>query len=86
MSKTIFLLAMTLRLIMKKAFSAIDLLIGLLVITAVIMLLFKTFYSVEPLNTVTPDVIQEHVDKTVNEIEQMRQETIDYNTKINNEL
>lgn len=69
---------------MKKAFGAIDLLIGLLVTIAVMMLLIKTFYGVQPLNTITPDNVQEHVDKTVNEIEEMRQQTIDYNKQILN--
>ena len=67
---------------MKKAFGLIDLLIGLLVVTATTILIFKTFYRPEPLNTITPNTIQEHVDKTVNEIEQMRQETIDYNKQM----
>lgn len=67
---------------MKKAFGLIDLLIGLLVVTAVAMLAMRTFYHPDPLNTITPDAVQEHVDKTVNEIEQMRQQTIDYNKQI----
>lgn len=70
----------------KYGFGLTDLLIGLLVTTALVILLFKTFYGVQPLNTITPDTVQEHVDKTVNEIETMRQETIDYNKNFENEL
>lgn len=70
----------------KNAFGAIDLLIGLLVTIAVALLVMRTFYGTEPLNTITPDSVQEHVDKTVNDIEQMRQQTIDYNKNFENEL
>ena len=70
----------------KNAFGIIDLLKGLLVTTAVVMLVMQTFYKAEPLNTVTSDKVKEHVDKTVNEIEQMRQQTIDYNKKFEKEL
>lgn len=69
----------------KNAFGAIDLLIGLLVTAAVVLLVMRTFYRTEPLNTITPDSVQKHVDKTVNDIEQMRQETIDYNKQILNQ-
>lgn len=67
----------------KNGFGAIDILIGL-VITAFIFIIGMS--SLKGISTIklngsktTPQSVQEQVDKQVNEIEQMRQQTIDYN-------
>ena len=69
-----------------KAFGAIDLLIGL-VITAFIFFVsinaFKGTSSLKINNTpLNEQSVKEQVDETVNEIEQMRQQTIDYNKQM----
>lgn len=69
----------------KLGFGAIDLLIGL-VITAVIFLIgMNTLNGVSSLklngNPVNTQSVQEYVDDTVNEIENMRQQTIQYNNR-----
>lgn len=66
----------------KGAFGAIDLLIGL-VITAFIFLIgmnaMKGLSSINLNgNSVDTKSVQEHVDEQVNEIENMRQQTINY--------
>ena len=72
---------------MKKAFGAIDLLIGLLITTAIFMVCMNSFkgISINPKDADTRSV-KEHVDAQVNEIEQMRQQSINIQTDIlNNE-
>ncbi len=66
-----------------KAFGAIDLLVTL-IITAVILLIgINSLKGISSLklndSPVDSESVQEHVDKTVNEIEKMRQESIKYN-------
>lgn len=64
---------------MKKAFGAIDLLVGLLITTAVFMVGMNTMKGIKFNNTPADTrSIQEHVDAQVKEIEQMRQQTIDF--------
>ena len=73
---------------MKKAFGAIDLLIGLLITTAIFMVCMNSFkgISINPKDADTRSV-KEHVDAQVNEIEQMRQQSINIQTDIlNNEV
>lgn len=70
----------------RKGFGAISLLLGL-VITAIIFLIgINTFKGVSSIkmkdSSIDSQSVQEHVDQTVNEIEQMRQQTIDYNTQM----
>lgn len=65
-----------------KAYGTIDLLLGLLITAAAAMLVMKTFYGTQPLNTITPEAVQEHVDKTVNEVEQLREQSINYNKQL----
>ena len=65
---------------------AISLLLGL-VITAIIFLIgINTFKGVSSIkmkdSSIDSQSVQEHVDQTVNEIEQMRQQTIDYNKQM----
>ena len=66
----------------RNGFGAIDLLLGLLITAAVAMLVMKTFYGTQPLNTITPETVQEHVDKTVNEVEQLREQSINYSKQL----
>ncbi len=67
-----------------KAFGAIDLLIGLL-ITSVIFIIgintFKGISSIKINNSANTKSIEQEVDKTVNEIETMRKQSIEYNNK-----
>lgn len=70
----------------RNGFGAISLLLGL-VITAIIFLIgvqtFKGVSSIKIKNSsLDSQSVQEHVDQTVSEIEQMRQQTIDYNKKM----
>lgn len=70
----------------RKGFGAISLLLGL-VITAIIFLIgINTFKGVSSIkmkdSSIDSQSVQEHVDQTVNEIEQMRQQTIDYNKQM----
>lgn len=65
---------------MKNAFGAIDLLIGLLIISVVFIICMKSFNGISPLNnSVDTKNIQTEVDQKINEIEQMRQQTIEFN-------
>lgn len=70
----------------RNGFGAISLLLGL-VITAIIFLIgvqtFKGVSSIKIKNSsLDSQSVQEHVDQTVSEIEQMRQQTIDYNKQM----
>lgn len=70
----------------RNGFGAISLLLGL-VITAMIFLIgINTFKGVSSIkmkdSSIDSQSVQEHVDQTVNEIEQMRQQTIDYNKQM----
>ena len=73
----------------RKAFGAIDLLIGL-VITAFVFIIgmnaLKGSSSIK-LNSSTVDTksVQEQVDAQVNQIENMRQQTIDFNQQAQDE-
>ena len=60
-----------------------------LVITAIIFLIgINSFKGISSINlkdsSVDHQSVQEHVDQTVNEIEQMRQQTMKYNQNIQN--
>ena len=70
----------------RNGFGAISLLLGL-VITAIIFLIgINTFKGVSSIkmkdSSIDSQSVQEHVDQTVNEIEQMHQQTIDYNKQM----
>lgn len=70
----------------RKGFGTISLLLGL-VITAIIFLIgVQTFKGVSSIkikdSSLDSQSVQEHVDQTVSEIEQMRQQTIDYNKQM----
>lgn len=66
-----------------KAFGAIDLLIGLLITTAIFMIGMNAMKGIKfqgsPADTRN---IKEHVDAQVNEIEQMKQQSIDFQNEI----
>lgn len=67
----------------RNAFGIVDLLLGLLILTAICMLSMKTFNSSINLNG-SKDIksVQEQIDETVNEIENMRLES----TKLQQEM
>lgn len=72
----------------RNGFGAISLLLAL-VITAIIFLIgINSFKGISSINlkdsSVDHQSVQEHVDQTVNEIEQMRQQTMKYNQNIQN--
>ncbi len=70
----------------KNAFGAIDLLIGLLIASVIFIIGLNSLKGVSSLklkdSSVNTQSVQEHVDETVNEIENMRQQTIDYNRQM----
>ncbi len=70
---------------MKKAFGAIDLLVGL-VITAIVFMIGMNALKGSSLklqgNTVDTKSIQQQVDEQVNEIQNMRQQAIEYNKQV----
>ncbi len=71
---------------MKKAFGAIDLLIGLLITTAVFMIGMNAMKGIKFQNTpADTQSIQSTVDAQVNEIEQIRQQSIDFQNEMKGE-
>ncbi len=63
-----------------KAFGAIDLLISLLIISLVFIICMKSFNGISTLNnSVNTKNIQTEADKKIKEIEQMRQQAIEFN-------
>ncbi len=69
----------------KLGFGAIDLLIGLVIAAVIFLIGMNTLNGVSSLklngNPVNTQSVQEYVDDTVNEIENMRQQTIQYNNR-----
>ena len=70
---------------MKNGFGAIDLLVGL-VITAIVFMIGMNALKGSSLklqgNTVDTKSIQQQVDEQVNEIQNMRQQAIEYNKQV----
>ena len=70
---------------MKNGFGAIDLLVGL-VITAIVFMIGVNALKGSSLklqgNTVDTKSVQQQVDEQVNEIQNMRQQAIDYNKQV----
>ena len=70
---------------MKKAFGAIDLLVGL-VITAIVFMIGMNAFRGSSLklqgNKVDTKSVQQQVDEQVNEIQNMRQQAIEYNKQV----
>lgn len=69
----------------KQAFGVIDLLIGLLIMSAVFLIsanAFKNISTIKNNSSNEAKSVQEHVDETVNEIEIMRQQTLDIEQQI----
>ena len=70
---------------MKKAFGAIDLLVGL-VITAIVFMIGMNALRGSSLklqsNNVDTKSVQQQVDEQVNEIQNMRQQAIEYNKQV----
>lgn len=73
----------------RNGFGAISLLLSLVIISIIFLIgvnAFKGMSSIKMNDTsIDTKSVQEHVDQTVNEIEQMRQQTIDYNQQIQQE-
>ncbi len=67
----------------KQAFGAIDLLIGLVITAVIFMISMNALKGVSSLKlngtSVNSESVEEHVDRQVEEIQNMRQQTIDYN-------
>lgn len=77
---------------MKKlqAEGAIGLLLGLLIISIIFIMMMPSLKNVSGGagmggSSVNKESVEEHVDKTVQDIERMRQQTINYNRQTNNE-
>lgn len=67
----------------KQAFGAIDLLIGLVITAVVFLISMNALKGISSLklngSSVNSESVEEHVDRQVEEIQQMRNQTIDYN-------
>lgn len=72
----------------KNAFGAIDLLIGLAITAVIFLISVNALKGVSTLklkdNAIDKQSVQQHVDETVNEIERMRKEALDYGMEIQN--
>ena len=72
----------------KGAFGAIDLLIGLVITAFVFLIGMNAMKGLSSINlngnSVDTKSVQEHVDEQVNEIENMRQQTINYQQNAQN--
>ncbi|MFQ8626847.1 MAG: hypothetical protein ACLSA2_10550 [Candidatus Gastranaerophilaceae bacterium] len=72
----------------KNAFGAIDLLIGLAITAVIFLISVNALKGVSSLklkdNAIDKQSVQQHVDETVNEIERMRKEALDYGMEIQN--
>ena len=62
---------------MKKAFSTIDLLVGLLISAIIFCALIKIFYPVQLLKNFDEQSLQEQIDEKVNEVELLKQKSIE---------
>ena len=72
----------------RSAFGAINLLIGLVITAAIFLISVNALKGVCSLklrdSRANKESVQQHVDKTVNEIERMRKEALDYEMGIQN--
>lgn len=72
----------------RSAFGAINLLIGLLITAAIFLISVNALKGVSSLklrdSRANKESVQQHVDKTVNEIERMRKKALDYEMEIQN--
>lgn len=72
----------------KGAFGSIDLLIGLVITAFVFLIGMNAMKGLSSINlngnSVDTKSVQEHVDEQVNEIENMRQQTINYQQNVQN--
>lgn len=72
----------------KGAFGAIDLLIGVVITAFVFLIGMNAMKGLSSINlngnSVDTKSVQEHVDEQVNEIENMRQQTINYQQNVQN--
>ena len=72
----------------KGAFGAIDLLIGLVITAFVFLIGMNAMKGLSSINlngnSVDTKSVQEHVDEQVNEIENMRHQTINYQQNVQN--
>lgn len=70
----------------RNGFGAISLLLSLVIICIIFLIGVNTFKGISSIkiqdSSIDGQNVQEHVDQTVKEIEQMRQQTIDYNKQM----
>ena len=73
----------------KQAFGAIELLIGLVITAVIFMISTNALKGVSSLklngSSVNSESVEEHVDRQVEEIQNMRRQTIDYNRQFQQE-
>ena len=73
----------------KQAFGAIELLIGLVITAVIFMISMNALKGVSSLklngSSVNSESVEEHVDRQVEEIQNMRRQTIDYNRQFQQE-
>ena len=73
----------------KQAFGAIELLIGLVITAVIFMISMNALKGVSSLklngSSVNSESVEEHVDRQVEEIQNMRRQTIDYNRQLQQE-
>ena len=73
----------------KQAFGAIELLIGLVITAVIFMISMNALKGVSSLklngSAVNSESVEEHVDRQVEEIQNMRRQTIDYNRQFQQE-
>ena len=73
----------------KQAFGAIELLIGLVITAVIFMISMNALKGVSSLklngSSVNSESVEEHVDRQVEEIQNLRRQTIDYNRQFQQE-
>lgn len=70
----------------KNGFGAISLLVSLVIICIIFLISINTFKGISSIkiqdSSIKNQSVQEHVDQTVSEIEQMRKQSVDYNKQM----
>ena len=70
----------------KNGFGAISLLVSLVIICIIFLISINTFKGIKKKkiqdSSIKNQSVQEHVDQTVSEIEQMRKQSVDYNKQM----
>lgn len=65
-------------------FGAIDLLVGLLLISFIFIMCMKSFNGISSIKETSGHSVREEVDRQVNDIEQLREQSIDYQKQLMN--